>query len=286
MKILSPAKINLFLETGALENKLHRLLSLVDIVSLYDTIEIEESASTEVIFIPGWEIPPDNTVTKSIALIKNISGIKKNVRVKIFKQIPPGSGLAGGSSNAAAVLKTLVKIWNIPLSFGELLSIGGQIGSDVPLFILGKRCIMEGTGGIIRKGGIPSSPLAYRLFIPPFAVSTRDVYERLDSMNIRGNLTEAEEKIKLLFESIKCKNIKKLEGLMENRLEKPYFNLWARAKEVKEDTEKQTGKKLFVSGSGGTLFSVFADSTEAGEKTLQPSAAGWKSLVVESIGAS
>ncbi len=247
MKILSPAKINLFLETGAVEKKLHRLLSLVDIVSLYDTIEIEESGSCEVTFSPGWSIPPDNTVTKSIALLKKIYGIRKNVRVKILKKIPPGSGLAGGSSNAAAVLKALVKMWNISLSSGELFRMAGQIGSDVPLFIFGKRCIIEGTGGIIRENGIPSAPLAYRLFIPPFTVSTGDVYSKMDSLKILGNLTEAEEKIKLLIESIKCKNIEKMEGLMENRLEKPYFSLWGLAKEVKENTEKQTGKKLFVS---------------------------------------
>ncbi|MBN1445982.1 MAG: 4-(cytidine 5'-diphospho)-2-C-methyl-D-erythritol kinase [Candidatus Omnitrophica bacterium] len=286
MKILSPAKINLFLETGAVENKLHRLVSLVDIVGLYDAIEIEESCSDEVIFHSQWDIPENNTVTKSVALLKSISGIKKSVRVKIFKQIPPASGLAGGSSNAAAVLKALVKMWNIPLSAEELFRIAGRIGSDVPLFVHGKRCVIEGTGGIIRKDGIPSSPFAYRLFIPPFAVSTRDVYSRLDSVNRRGNLTEAGEKIKLLLESIECKDIDKMESLMENRLEEPYFSLWGRAREVKEATEKLTGKRLFVSGSGGTLFSVFADSTEAGKEMLPANAAGWKSLVVESIRAS
>ena len=283
MKILAPAKINLFLEVGALEKRLHRLISLVDIVDLCDTIEIEESSSTEVKFLSEWKIPDENTVTKAISLLKERFSIKKDVRVAIRKKIPPGSGLGGGSSNAASVLMALVDLWGIRTDEGQLIKIASMIGSDVPLFIKKQRCIIEGFGDKITCEDIPPTQLFYCLLIPSFAVSTGTVYREMDILGEEGDLTEGGWKIKILIEYIMKKDIKGIERSIFNRLERPYFSLWKEGKEVKERVERKTGKRFFVSGSGGTLFSVFLNRAEAEEKARFLDITGWKGYVVESI---
>jgi 4-diphosphocytidyl-2-C-methyl-D-erythritol kinase len=282
MKILSPAKINLFLKVGSLGKGFHNLISLVDIVDLYDTIEISESPSTKVYFYPRMNIPVDNTVERSIKLLRSLFHIEKNVCIKIFKKIPTGSGLAGGSSNAASVLKSLVKMWNISVPIKELMDIGREIGKDVPLFIYGKRCIMEGFGEKITTV-ISKQPLVYCLLVPPFEVSTKKVYAHFDALGLKGSLTGASEKIKLLDAAIEKKDIQKIEQIMENNLEDAYFNLWNCSKEVRDCLQRETGKEFFVSGSGGALFSVFLNRREAEEKTSLLNIKGWKRWVVESI---
>lgn len=283
MKILAPAKVNLFLEVGSLKNNLHRLISLVDIIDLYDTIEIENSLTTEVKFISEWDIPDENTVTRTVKLVKNTFQIGKNVRVVIRKRIPPGSGLGGGSSDAAAVLIALVDLWSIKTTEEQLVKMALSIGSDVPLFIKGRRCVIEGTGDKITCAGLSLIPLTYCLLIPSFAVSTRDVYREMDILGEQGDLTEGARKIKILNEYIMKKDISGIENSIFNRLERPCFNIWKKGKEVKERVEKETGKKFFVSGSGGTLFSVFLDREEAEKKTRFLDIDNWQKYVVESI---
>ncbi|MCM8760165.1 MAG: 4-(cytidine 5'-diphospho)-2-C-methyl-D-erythritol kinase [Candidatus Omnitrophica bacterium] len=283
MKILAPAKVNLFLEVGSSIKGLHNIVSLVDIVDLYDIIEIEEATRTEVKFLSEWKIPDENTVTKALFLFKETSNIKKNVRVTINKKIPPGSGLGGGSSDAAAVLLSLTSLYNIKTTEEQLIKVASIIGSDVPLFIKGRRCIVEGTGDKISCKGISSVPLVYYLLVPSFAVSTGSVYKEMDILGEKGDLTESICKIKILNEYIMKKDISGIEKGIFNRLEKPYFNLWKEGKEVRKKAEKETGKRFFVSGSGGTLFSVFLDRTEVEKKTRFLEIEGWKGYVVESI---
>ncbi|HPP30512.1 MAG TPA: 4-(cytidine 5'-diphospho)-2-C-methyl-D-erythritol kinase [bacterium] len=283
MKILAPAKVNLFLEVGYSIKGLHNIVSLVDMVDLYDTIEMEEASDTEVKFLSEWKIPGENTVTKALFLFRDIFHIKKNIRITINKKIPPGSGLGGGSSDAAAVLLSLTSFWNVKTTEEQLIRIASLIGSDVPLFIKGRRCIVEGTGDKISCEGISSVPLVYYLLIPSFAVSTEAVYREMDILGEKGDLTEGMRKIKILNEYIMRKDISKIEKSMSNRLERPYFNLWKKGKEVKKRVEKETGKRFFVSGSGGTLFSVFLDRSEAEKKTRFLDITGWKGYVVESI---
>lgn len=285
MKILSPAKINLFLEAGPVDEKrgLHRIVSLVDIIALYDIIEIEESDRTEVIFIPDWKIPVENTVTKVLSIVKEKFRIDKNVRIVIRKNIPPGSGLGGGSSNAAAVLNSLIDIFKIDIEEQSLNEIGLMVGSDVPLFIKRKRCIIRNFGDEVVCEGISTEPLAYSLFIPPYSVSTGEIYRYLDRFGSVGDLTSAVEKVKILNEFIRKKDMEGIEKVMFNRLEEVYLTLYKEGREVKDRIERETGKRVFVSGSGGTLFCVFPSRAEAERKMAFLNINGWKGYIVESI---
>ncbi len=281
MKIHAPAKINLFLEIGASERGFHKIISLVDIINLYDLIEIEESSYTKVVFSPETGIPEDNTVTKSIAILKSLFGIDRNVMVKIRKNIPCGGGLGGGSSDAASVLKALIKLWKIEVSAQRLMEIAAGIGKDVPLFIEGKRCIMRGFGEQISPAA-GNRPLAYILAVPPFEVSTAEVYSQFDARGLKGNLTEAEGKIKLLIDCIENNDMKGARRLMRNGLEEAYFDLCGCSKEVMDSLQAVTGERVFVSGSGGTLFSVFHDISEAEKCFRLLHVEGWNCYIAES----
>ena len=153
VEILAPAKINLFLETGSAAGGFHPIVSLIDIIDLCDFISIDESEKTSVTFSPGWGIPSQNTVVQSVALLKKELGIKKNFKIKVHKNIPPGSGLGGGSSDAAAVLKSVSRYCGISLPEDFLIRMGDAIGKDVPLFIGRERCVAEGFGETVRKVG-------------------------------------------------------------------------------------------------------------------------------------
>jgi len=120
MKILAPAKINLFLEVGEKKENLHPVVSLVDPISLFDTIEIKKSKNTKIFFHSEWKIPENNTVKKAVDLFRKKFNLDGGIEINIWKKIPPGSGLGGGSSNAAAVLKNLSCLFKLNLKKEEL----------------------------------------------------------------------------------------------------------------------------------------------------------------------
>jgi 4-diphosphocytidyl-2-C-methyl-D-erythritol kinase len=279
LKIKAPAKVNLFLEVGKRENLLHPLVSLIDIVSLYDFIYIKSSEKTSVNFISKWEIPQENTVTKLISILKKRFSFEVNI--KIEKRIPPGTGLGGGSSDSAYALLYLNKIFNFGLNMDEMLEIAKEIGSDVSLFLTGKRCIIENFGEKVKI--CDDFKFYYLLLIPDFSIKTSDVYNKLDELGEFGDLTYAYEKVKILIEKIKEGDINKIENYMFNRLEKACFEINNEVKEVRNEVEKKTGKRFFLSGSGGVLFSIFKEKEEVRKVKNLFFLKGWEKLEVESV---
>lgn len=280
MLIKAPAKINLFLEVGRKKGNLHEIFSLVDIVSLYDLIYLKPSKKTKIEFISEWEIPKEsNTVYKLISILKNRFDF--DIEIKIKKNIPPGTGLGGGSSNAGTLLIYLNKIFNFGLKIDELVEIAKNIGSDTPLFIYQKRCIIKNFGDVV----IPVSDfkLYYLILIPEISIKTKIVYDKLDQLGEYGNLTDFEDKVNILIEEIKKGNIIEAEKNMFNRLEKACFEINERIKEVKYEVEKLTGKRFFLTGSGSGLFSVFKEGEEVEKVREMIFLDGWKKYEAESV---
>ncbi|HOK56375.1 MAG TPA: 4-(cytidine 5'-diphospho)-2-C-methyl-D-erythritol kinase [bacterium] len=279
LKIKAPAKINLFLEVGQKNGSLHPLVSLIDIVSLYDFIYLNPSGKTNISFVSKWEIPPDNTVTKLISILKKRFNFE--VDIKIEKKIPPGTGLGGGSSDAAYVLIYLNKMFNFGFNIDNMVEIAKKIGSDVPLFLSGKRCLIENYGERFKICN--DFKFYYLLLIPEFSVETSDVYNKLDELGEFGNLTYAGEKVRILIEKIEEGDICEMEKYMFNRLEKPCFELNNEIKEVRDEVEKKTGKRFFLSGSGGVLFSIFKEKEEVRKVKNLIFLKNWEKIEVESV---
>ncbi|MYB34155.1 MAG: 4-(cytidine 5'-diphospho)-2-C-methyl-D-erythritol kinase [Gammaproteobacteria bacterium] len=183
LRILSPAKINLFLRvTGKRPDGYHDLQTVFQFLQLHDIVEIEltEDAVVSRIDQHDFELPEVDLAVRAARLIgqyrkpDNLPG----VRITLNKTIPCGAGMGGGSSNAASVLVGLNYLWRLNLDEFALLDIGTQLGADVPIFIKGHACWAEGAGNIFTSCIPPER--WHVIWIPDCVVSTRDVFGHPD----------------------------------------------------------------------------------------------------------
>ena len=253
----APAKVNLFLKVLSKRPEgYHNIVSLVDLIALYDVVHIEEIDGDVIIVRDDKGLLPDgegNTLYRAAKLLKEICSIHKGVRIDVEKMIPIGSGLGGPSSDAATVLKGLSKIWNLSLTDMELMGIGKRIGADVPLFLYGKPCIMEGIGDIITPVDLPV--LYYIIVYPGVIVQTKEVYGRL-----RIVLTNKENDIKLMG------NFKSIDGIvnsLENDLEQIGISICPEIKTIKDKMMEAGASGVLMSGSGSSVFGIFQNDMDA-----------------------
>jgi len=142
MKILSPAKINLFLHvTGKRPDGYHDLVTIMCCVSLYDTISLTTHVKKTTVSCSNAEVPEDETniAFKAADLFLNKLNRQEGVKIKIKKEIPVAAGLGGGSSDAAAVFLGLNRCYGYPFSLDDLMAMGTSIGADVPFFCSGNQ---------------------------------------------------------------------------------------------------------------------------------------------------
>ncbi|WP_051408884.1 4-(cytidine 5'-diphospho)-2-C-methyl-D-erythritol kinase [Syntrophorhabdus aromaticivorans] len=275
--LLSPAKVNLFLKVLAKRpDGYHNIVSIVDIVSLYDVIHIEETKDNAISLTDSRGVLPDgpgNTIYRAIAALKERYGISTGVRVHVEKNIPIGSGLGGPSSNAATALKAMTKIWNLPIGEEELYDLGRAVGADVPLFLYGKSCVMKGIGDRISPVQLPI--LWYLLVYPAVSIQTKAVYEGLKIV-----LTKKENDIKLLE---KFDTVREICAILENDLEKVGTAICPAIHVIKDRLLEAGSAGTLMSGSGSSVFGVF--ESEARARKASALLAGMGDIfVVRSIG--
>ena len=256
--ILSPAKVNLFLKVVSKRpDGYHNIVSIVDIISLFDIIHMEEIPGDIVTVKDDKGILPQgmaNTMYRTIIALKKRFKISSGVHVYIEKKIPIGSGLGGPSSNAATVLRELIKLWKISVSATELNEIGSSIGADVPLFLYGKPCIMRGIGDEVSPIELPN--LWYLVIYPNVSISTQRVYEGLKIV-----LTKKQNDIKLVA---KFNNTQEISAILENDLEKVGILLCPTIQTIKDRLIEAGAAGALMSGSGSSVFGIF--ETEEGTK--------------------
>jgi len=181
LRVRCPAKVNLFLAVGPKDHRnYHPLRTIYQAIDLSDSMTIAEgSGKHEVVFNePG--IPANNTVTKALRLLSEVISLPP-LRIEIEKKIPPESGLGGGSSNAAAILRAAQRIVGAEIPAGELKGIAEAIGMDVPFFLLGGRAKAEGYGQILTA--LPDTESEWILVArPEVGCSTPAAYRRLDEL--------------------------------------------------------------------------------------------------------
>jgi 4-diphosphocytidyl-2-C-methyl-D-erythritol kinase len=270
--ILSPAKVNLFLKVVSKRpDGYHNIVSIVDIISLFDVIHIEETPDNIVTVTDNKGVLPDgmaNTMYRAIVTLKERFKIGSGVSIYIEKNIPIGSGLGGPSSNAATVLKELTKIWGIPIGETELYKIGGSVGADVPLFLYGKQCIMRGIGDLISPIELPN--LWYLIVYPNVSISTRKVYEDLKIV-----LTKKQNDIKLVA---KFNNAREVSAILENDLERVGILLCPTIQNIKDRLIEAGAAGTLMSGSGSSVFGIF--ETEGGAKEASALLTGMGSIFI------
>ena len=185
IKLKSRAKVNLSIDVlGKRQDGYHLVEMIMQTIDLYDLIEIKEKEENQItIKSASEEIPLDcnNLVYKAADLIKKTFNLTKGVEIYIQKNIPVAAGMAGGSSNAAAILVGLNKLWNLNLSDQTLEELGLKLGADVPFCINGGAVLASGIGEELTPIKGLSKDVCIVVCKPDLFVSTKEVYESLDS---------------------------------------------------------------------------------------------------------
>ncbi|MBO6973743.1 MAG: 4-(cytidine 5'-diphospho)-2-C-methyl-D-erythritol kinase [Prochlorococcus marinus CUG1434] len=274
--IKSPAKINLHLEViGKREDGFHELAMIMQNIDLSDFLELEinnegliklETDCSEL------SISSDNLIVKSANLLRKKSNIEYGANMFLRKNIPIGAGLAGGSSNAAATLIGLNKLWNLNLDNKTLCSLSSKLGSDIPFFINGGIQLCFGRGEILEK---LDSNFEYGVLLlknPNVSVSTADTYKKYSSSFCDKYLT-SEEMIMKIRKDLRDNGLKRL------NFDNKYMTIKNDLQLVVEKENDSVKQALYLlstlkncltysmSGSGPTCFALFKD-VETAKKEL------------------
>lgn len=258
--VKAPAKINLALDVlSKRPDGYHDVAMIMQTVALYDTISVRSGFEGIKLTSDSSKIPIDETniAYKAAHYLSTKYNVKRGAHIHIEKRIPVAAGLAGGSTDAAAVLKLLNKAWDLKLSKVELMDAGKKLGSDVPFCIQGGTCLAEGLGEKLTV--IKSMSDCYILLAKPnISVSTQEVYQSL-------NLNEIEERpnIPAILQAIENQDIMGISNSMVNVLETVTTKMHPIIVELKQKLMENGAIGSIMSGSGPTVFGVFEDMATA-----------------------
>lgn len=256
------AKINLSIDVlGKREDGYHLVEMIMQTIDLFDRVKIISLEENEIILESNSnDIPLDdsNIVYKAVDLIKKTFDIKKGVKVYIEKNIPIAAGMAGGSSNAAAILVGLNQLWGLDLNKNELKDLGLKLGADVPFCIEGGSSLAENIGEELTKIKGLSQDVFILVCKPELFVSTKEIYEAIDSKVI-----DKRPNNKLLMELLKENNINLLSKNMYNVLEEVTKEKYPVIKEIEKIMLDNNALGSMMSGSGPTVFGLYKTKQEA-----------------------
>lgn len=285
MKLLAPAKINLFLEVeDKRPDDYHNIRTIFHKIELFDELVFEDADEGINLTIDGASLSAgyENIVYRAAEGFRNYTNIKKGVRIHLKKNIPVAAGLGGGSSDAASALLGLARFWGVNISFDELLMMARDLGADVPFFLSGPAALGLGKGDEL----YPINPIEMRLLIvnPCLEISTASVYKMYDfEDNTKILLTKAEKDIK-----IKCfvqgdVTAENIGGFLYNDLEAVVSRERPVIKDLREEFLRQGAVASLMTGSGPTVFGVFLNEKEAVKGKLIFEKKGYKVWVTKTL---
>ncbi len=257
----SPAKINLTLRVGPTRSDgFHEIESLVARVGLCDTVRVTARDDRQLtLSCDDPSIPDDETnlALRAARRLAEAAGAgERGVDIALEKRIPAGSGLGGGSSNAATALMLLNELWETGLSSAELARISAQLGSDVPLFFHSPLCIARGRGELIEDVH-KALPGWIVLVMPPVHSTTRDVYAAWDQLASHPQRPLPEEV------SRKTTSAAALMPHLFNDLEAAAFQVNPMLSELSERLNGLAGGPVRMTGSGSAFFRLFDERQDA-----------------------
>ncbi len=258
LRVLAPAKINLNLLVGPKrEDGYHPLDSLVAKVTLFDTIEIRPQEEAGIGFACGGADcgePARNLAYRAAALLAQGSTQPlPGVHITLEKAIPPGKGLGGGSSDAAAVLHAMNVFWRLRRTAGELMSLAAQLGSDVPLFLGPPACRMTGRGEFIEPLAV--APFFAVLVLPDCQCATPLVYRAFD---------DAPQPMgRQLDIPLVQRPVAQWRGLLTNQLGPPARRVSPPLAALWDELSAASQIPVYLTGSGSALFLLCDSATEA-----------------------
>ena len=265
IRLKALAKINLGLDVlRRKEDGYHEVKMIMQTINLHDQIHIRKIEEEEIrirtnlYYLPNNE---NNLAYKAAKILKDEFDLPGGVSINLKKVIPVAAGMAGGSSDAAAVLFGMNKLYGLKLSMQDLMDRGVKLGADVPYCIMRGTALAEGIGEKLTK--LPAMPKCHILIAkPPINVSTKFVYENLHANDLKP---EDHPPVDMQLEALSHGDLEKLVANMGNVLERVTVPAYPVIDEIKQMMVDCGALGSMMSGSGPTVFGIFKSYTKAKE---------------------
>ncbi len=256
--LTAPAKINLALDVvGKKDNGYHLVEMIMQTISLHDEVSVAPDRQTSVV-CNRQDVPTDETniCIKAWKLMQETYSLPDGIKITIKKNIPVAAGMAGGSTNGAAVIAAVNREFGLNLALPEMKSLGGRLGADVPFCLQKGTALATGIGDVLQE--LSPCPKIYVLAVNPgFEVSTVQVYKNLAWHKITEHPDTA-----AMIKAIKKQDSNGVLRQTGNVLENSAFQLFPQLAAIKSQIG-ETGLTPLMSGSGGTMLGLTEDREKA-----------------------
>lgn len=253
------AKINLALDVlGKRDDGYHEVAMIMQSISLADRVTLQEGEGISLrVDLPGLEADERNLAWRAAELVRRECGLSRGVHITLAKRIPLAAGLAGGSADAAAVLRGVNRLWQAGLPQEKLLELAARLGSDVPFCLLGGTRLATGRGTELEE--LPPLPSCGVVLAKlPVSVSTAWVYG-----GFRAARVQARPDLAGLRRALEAGSLPEVARRLCNVLETVTIPAHPEIARLKEDLCRQGALAALMSGSGPTVFGLTADEGEA-----------------------
>lgn len=258
--VRAPAKVNLFLEVlGKRPDGYHDIATLMVAVNLHDTLEFRNEPSGEVTLTcdhPGLSTGPDNLVSRAAALLRQRYPGPQGARIRLRKKIPMAAGLAGGSTDAAATLVGLNRLWQLNLAPPELMALAAELGSDVPFFLAGAPAAWCTGRGEKVEPLMLGKTLWLVLVCPEVGLATAEVYRRV-------TVPDVPQTGDAIRRAVQKGDVKEIGRRLHNRLEPAAQQLCPDLAGLHRRLEQAGAAGQLMSGSGSSHFALGRSRREA-----------------------
>ncbi len=255
------AKVNLGLDVlRRREDGYHELRMIMQTVDLYDTLTLEKTEDEGISMtcnVEGLPCDESNLVYQSAKLMFDEYGLSGGMRMHLEKRIPMAAGMAGGSTDAAAVFNGINELYHLGIAKEKLCKLGVKVGADVPYCIVGGTALSEGIGEVLTR--LPNVPDCVVLIAKPdFDVSTKYVFE-----NLHANSLTYHPDIDGMAEAIRNGDLPGMIKLMDNVLETVTEKKYTEITAIKNVMNGHGAMRAMMSGSGPTVFGLYENKKDA-----------------------
>lgn len=262
------AKINLYLRVRPRRrDNYHGITTVFQRISLKDTITLQNRKDSRIkISTNNKKLSCDksNFAWQAVELLRKKFKIARGLNIRITKRVPLGSGMGGGSSNAASVLLGLNRLWRLRLSTLKLAELGAKIGSDVPFFVYNcSFALGKGRGEkIIPWKNLKNVEFWHIIVVPRINVSTALIYKKWDQLKSL-RLTRSQSSVKLISLALRKFDRSLLTRAISNSLEPVTESLFPEVRKIKKKLLAEGLQSIFMSGSGPAVFGIVSSKKEA-----------------------
>ncbi|MBX6395798.1 MAG: 4-(cytidine 5'-diphospho)-2-C-methyl-D-erythritol kinase [Alicyclobacillaceae bacterium] len=255
----APAKINLSLDVlYRRPDGYHEVEMVMQTIDLADRVFLEPDDSLRFTCShPALPSDERNLAYRAAVLLQRVTGVTRGAAIHVDKRIPISAGLAGGSADAAAVLRGLNRLWQLGLTLDELADIGSALGSDVPFCVYGGTALARGRGERIER--LPPCPPAWVVLVhPPIPVSTASVYGDLRLEDVRDHPSTSR-----MVDAIRRGSLEEIARCLGNVLETVTFAMYPEVKRIKMQMMRFGALGALMSGSGPTVYGLVEKQAKA-----------------------